>query len=232
MRGRIFGDTDKSKIIFLHGWGGDASAFLFCAERLKEEFCCVAAELPGFGGCEEPPRPYSVADYAAEVLAFADESGADSFALVGHSFGGRVALELAARHPERVRALALVDAAGLKPRRKPSYYLRVAAHKLSKRFGGRGLSGSADYRSLSPVMKGTFVKVVNYDQTPLLGMVKCPTAVFWGKEDGDTPMYMARKFVRGIKDSSLFLLEGGHFAYLHDPTFFPVLHAFLKGTVR
>ena len=191
----------------------------------------MLVDFPGFGESAEPPVPWTVGDYAAEVCSLADSLGAAEFALVGHSFGGRVALETAAEHPERVRALALVAAAGLKPRRKPSYFLRVAVHKLAKKFGGRGLKGSADYRALSHVMKGTFVKVVNYDQTPLLRRVKCPTAVFWGRGDRDTPLYMAKRFLRGIKDSSLFLLDGGHFAYLTDRTFLPVLAAFLRGTV-
>lgn len=190
----------------------------------------MCVDFPGFGESAEPVRPFTVADYAAEVLALADEIGADSFALVGHSFGGRVALEIAAKHPERVGALALVDAAGLKPRRKPSYYIRVAAHKLLRKLGKKGLAGSSDYNLLSPVMKATFVRVVNYDQTPLLAEIKCPTAIFWGKDDSDTPIYMAEKFERGIRGSHLFLLRGGHFAYLTDPTFLPVLKAFLEGT--
>lgn len=216
--------------MFLHGWGGDASAFLFCAERLKDEFCCVLPDFRGFGKSAEPKFPFGVADHAADVLALADEAGAERFCLVGHSFGGRVAIEIAARHPERVRSLVLVDSAGLRPRRGVFYRLRVFTHKLLKKLGGKGLAGSSDYRALSPVMKGTFVKVVNYDQTFLLPRIVCPTAVFWGKDDRDTPLYMAKRFVRGIRDSSLFLLEGGHFAYLEDERFFPILRAFLRMT--
>ena len=228
MHSLTVGDPEKKKIIFLHGWGGDASAFLFCAERLKGEFCSVLADFPGFGESPEPASAYSVADYAAEVLALADEKGIGSFIVAGHSFGGRVALELAAHSPARVRAMVLVDAAGLKPRRTFVRRLRIAVHKVLRRFGRKGLRGSADYRALSPAMKATFVRVVNYDQTPLLGDVRCPTAIFWGKDDRDTPLYMAKRFSRGIADSALFLLEGGHFAYLTDPTFFPVLAAFLR----
>ena len=85
--------------MFLHGWGGDASAFLFCAEMLKDEFCCVLPDFRGFGKSAEPEFPFGVADHAADVLALADEAGAERFCLVGHSFGGRVAIEIAARHP-------------------------------------------------------------------------------------------------------------------------------------
>lgn len=218
-------------MLYLHGWGGNASAFLFCAKALSGEMRGVCVDFAGFGESPEPERPYTVADYAAETLALMDGEGIRQFAVVGHSFGGRVALELAARHPERISALVLVDAAGLKPRRKPSYYLRVAAHKLLRKLGGKGLAGSSDYRRLSPVMKETFVRVVNYDQTSLLPYVRCPAAIFWGRDDADTPFYMAKKFERGISGAHLFVLEGGHFAYLSDPKFFPVLKAFLEGTV-
>lgn len=228
MHSLTFGEDEKT-VLYLHGWGGNASAFLFCAKALSGEMRGVCVDFAGFGESPEPERPYTVADYASETLALMDEKGIGKFAVVGHSFGGRVALEIAAAHPERVSALALVDAAGLKPRRKPSYYFRVAAHKILRGLGGKGLAGSSDYRALSPVMKATFVRVVNYDQTPLLPSVKCPTAVFWGRDDGDTPPYMAKKFVRGIRGAHLFYLEGGHFAYLTDPTFFPVLKAFLEG---
>ena len=155
--------------------------------------------------------------------------GAEKAIWVGHSFGGRVALEIAAKHPERAAGLVLVDSAGLRPRRPPSYHIRVALHKLLKRLGGSGLKGSADYRELSPVMKAVFVRVVNYDETPLLARIACPTAVFWGDRDRETPLYMAKRFVRGIEDSRLFMLSGGHFAYAEDPDkFVRVLIAFVR----
>lgn len=190
---------------------------------------CHCLSLPGFGGTPEPPRPYTVGDYADEVLATMEREGVENAVFVGHSFGGRVALEIAAKHPEKAVALALVDSAGLKPRRGVAYHARVAAHKLLRALGFGGLRGSSDYRVLSPVMKATFVKVVNYDQSPLLRDIRCPTAIFWGREDSDTPMYMAERFERGVADAHLFKLDGGHFAYLTDPSFFPVLHAFLRG---
>ena len=161
--------------------------------------------------------------------ALADELGAKKAIWVGHSFGGRVALEIAAKHPERAAGLVLVDSAGLRPRRPPSYHIRVALHKLLKRLGGSGLKGSADYRELSPVMKAVFVRVVNYDETPLLARIACPTAVFWGDRDRETPLYMAKRFVRGIEGSRLFMLSGGHFAYAEDPDrFMRVLIAFVR----
>ena len=217
-------------IFLLHGWGASSSAFSFVLDALgRAGFRATAPDFAGFGATPEPEAPRGVPEYAADALALADELGAEKAIWVGHSFGGRVALEIAAKHPERAAGLVLVDSAGLRPRRPPSYHIRVALHKLLKRLGGSGLKGSADYRELSPVMKAVFVRVVNYDETPLLARIACPTAVFWGDRDRETPLYMAKRFVRGIEDSRLFMLSGGHFAYAEDPDrFMRVLIAFVR----
>lgn len=216
-------------IIFLHGWGGDASAFLFAAKALADRFRVTLIEFPGFGESEQPPRAYTVADYARCVLRVASALGIERATLVGHSFGGRVSLEIAAKFPHFVDKLALVDSAGLKPRRGLKYYFLIYLHKILVRLGRKGLEGSKDFRALSPVMKSTFKNVVNYDQTPLLKRISCPTAVFWGRDDKDTPPYMAKKFVRNIADSHIFWLNGGHFAYIDDMgAFMAVLTAFVS----
>lgn len=216
--------------MFLHGWGGSASAFLFVAKRLAG-YKCIAVDFSGFGDSAEPDRPYTVTDYADEVISLLHDLKEDSVSIVGHSFGGRVGLEIAATHPEIVRSLALVDSAGLKPRRKPSYYLRIYLHKLLVKLGRKGLKGSKDYRVLSPIMKATFKNVVSYDQSGLLDLIKCPTAIFWGRKDRETPPYMAKKFKKGIIGSEIFWLDGGHFAYVDDAEkFIAVLRAFLFET--
>lgn len=222
----------KHCAVFLHGWGGSISSFSFIADRLNGNFRSLVVEFDGFGQTAEPDRAYSVADYAEEVMSAIKDNGFEKVSVVGHSFGGRVGIEMAAKYPSLVSSLVLVDSAGLRPRRKLSYYFKVAAHKIAVKLGFKGLKGSKDYRGLSPVMKETFKRVVNYDQTALLDDISCPTAVFWGRNDQDTPPYMARKFKRKIKNCELFWLDGGHFAYIDDSkTFIPILQAFLSQTI-
>lgn len=221
---------EERTVIYLHGWGGDASAFLFCAENLKDSYDGILVDFYGFGLTPEPETPLTVSDYADGVVEIMEKNGVRKAVFAGHSFGGRVAMEIAAKHPEKTVALALVDSAGLKPRRGAGYYVKVALHKLLKKLGGNGLKGSEDYRRLSPVMKATFCNVVNYDQTLLLKKIRCPVAVFWGENDTDTPPYMAKRLNRGIADSHVFWLKGGHFAYLEDSAnFLTVFRAFLNG---
>ena len=216
-------------VVFLHGWGGDASAFLFVAERIKSFSKCIVVDFNGFGSTPEPSRPYSVGDYAGEVLSVLERENIDNAVIVGHSFGGRVAMEISAKFPDAVKGLVLVDSAGLKPKRKLTYYVKIAVHKALRKLGFKGLKGSKDYQHLSSMMKETFKKVVQYDQTYLLDDIKVPTAIFWGEKDKDTPLYMAKKLTKGIKDSSLFLLDGGHYAYVDDlEKFVSILSAFIK----
>lgn len=225
---RVMCAGSGKNVVFLHGWGSSASAFLFAARRLADSFRVVLMDFAGFGESEAPEYPYGVGDYASDVLAALGSLGITSASFVGHSFGGRVCIELASKRPQIVESLALVDSAGLKPRRHLKYYVKILTHKLLKKLGGKGLKGSQDFRQLSPLMKETFKKVVNYDQTPLLCNIFCPTAIFWGKDDRETPVYMARKLNVKIKDSALFMLDGGHFAFVEDrDKFCLILRAFL-----
>lgn len=235
MAGRIGGVINYKTIgkginvVFLHGWGGNASAFLFVAERLKDFAKSIVVDFNGFGSTPEPDRPYTVGDYAGEVLATLEKEGVEKAVFVGHSFGGRVALEIAGKFPDAVIGLVLVDSAGLKPRRKPSYYVKVAVHKVLRFLGFKGLKGSKDYRVLSYIMKETFKNIVSYDQSFLLDEITAPTAIFWGKNDKETPIYMANKFNKKIKDSKIFILDGGHFAYVEDlAVFVRILSSFVK----
>jgi pimeloyl-ACP methyl ester carboxylesterase len=211
----------------LHGWGGSVESFRFVANRLSAEFSVTLVDLYGFGETPEPERPFGVRDYADGVVEVMNDLGITSAVFVCHSFGGRIGLELAVKMPHLVDKLVLIDSAGLKPRRKPSYYIKVWTHKLLKR-RGKGLKGSDDYRALTPVMRASFVKIVNYYQDALLPSVRSPVALFWGRFDKDTPIYMAKRFRRRLPDCALFWLNGGHFSYTEDfNNFFAVLKSFL-----
>lgn len=219
----------KRTILLLHGWGADSSALMFVARHLCVKYRVLLIDFPGFGDSEYPPEYYGVKEYADDALRLIERLGISSATIVGHSFGGRVAIELAAYHPELVEELVLVDSAGLKPRRGLKYYVRIAAHKLARSFGLKGLRGSSDYNTLPLAMRGVFVRVVNYYQNALLGQISCPCAVFWGADDRETPLYMYKYFLKHIAHSHGFMLEGEHFAYAQDGRkFLAILDALLE----
>lgn len=161
------------------------------------------------------PYPAYVGDYAKSIVDLIRYYKMSSAYIVGHSFGGRVAMRLASEYGYLLDGIVLVDSAGLKPRRGLKYYFKVTMHKLLTKLNIKHEAGSDDYRKLSGVMKETFKNVVNEDQTRELNKITLPTLIVWGDKDKDTPIYMAKRINRSIKNSSLIVFKGeGHFAYL------------------
>ena len=99
---------DGRPLLFLNGSGATLASAGMLVQPFTEAADVVAADQRGLGRTEIPPGPYTMADYAADALALADHVGWDTFALVGVSFGGMVAQEVAVTAPERIERLALV----------------------------------------------------------------------------------------------------------------------------
>ena len=169
----------------------------------------------GFGKTPHPDHPLTIEDYANGVLKRISDLNIEAPILVGHSFGGRIAMRIATISSD-IKGLILLDSAGILPRRGVRYYLNVARYKIAKCLHFKKLpQGSADYRALSGVMKKTFVNVVNESSEADARRIRIPTLLIWGSEDRDTPLYMCRKLHRLIKWSELLVVRGaGHFAYL------------------
>src|SRR5687768_10318163 len=103
--GRLFGavtGTDRPWVLALHGWRRTHADFAATLDGLD----AIAVDLPGFGNSPEPDSGWGAAEYATSVLPVLDELGPAPVVL-GHSFGGRVAVHLAASAPDRVGALVL-----------------------------------------------------------------------------------------------------------------------------
>ena len=90
-----------SRVVLLHSALGDSRLWRRQADALASSFEVVAPDLPGFGETPEPTEPFSFVDVVAELLPAA---------LVGNSFGGRVALDTALAHQDRVSKLVLIGA--------------------------------------------------------------------------------------------------------------------------
>ncbi|MDE6693152.1 MAG: alpha/beta hydrolase, partial [Muribaculaceae bacterium] len=200
-------------------------------------------DFPGFGSSEEPPTVWGVDDYARMLREFIERTGINNPVLLGHSFGGRVALVYASQYP--VDKLILVDAAGVKPQRSLKYYLKVYSFKTMKRLAPLALGkkkaaeyierqrtkrGSSDYSSSSPMMRAVMSKVVNEDLRHLMPKIKAPTLLVWGENDTATPMRDARIMEKLIPGAGLVSFPGcGHYSFLDNPVqFAAVLRSFLR----
>jgi len=219
-------------VVLLHGWGTSSESLVPLCGALADSFRVLTVDLPGFGWSQTPPVAWGIADYAGHIERLMQETGVAGAALVGHSFGGRIAITLAAKQPARVSRLVLVASAGIRPRRRLGYYVRVGAVKLVRWFfslpgwgaaGQRMISkmydrfGSRDYRAAGP-MRPTLVKVVNEDLTPLLPAVQAPTLILWGDQDRDVPRSAMEIMAARISHARLVVFEGaGHFPFLDMP---------------
>lgn len=225
-----FEDLGKSDriVLFLHGWGGSTASFGVEAQIFSKKFRTINLDFPSFGRSAEPERPLSVEDFALLLKNLLAELGVKKCCVVGHSFGGRVAIKLAAMHSDLFEKIVLVDSAGVKPRRSIFCKFRIFFFKMLKKLVKRGVLkekwlknfGSKDYRALSPVMRQTFVKVVNEDLLPDIKKITTETLIIWGRRDRETPPFMARKLLRNIRGSEIVWLDGGHFAYLENRKLF------------
>ena len=193
--------------------------------------------MPGFGASDIPPADWDVYSYADFVVKFIEKTGITNPVLVGHSFGGRLSIIIAAKKAADVRKLILTDSAGVKPSHGADYYIKVYFYKLMKKVAGfigliskktedkiKNMFGSADYRNANPVMRQIMVRVVNEDLQYLMPDISVPTLLMWGEKDDATPVSDAKIMEKLIPDAGLVVLSGaGHFSYLDRPGDFAVI---------
>ena len=106
---------DGSALLFLHGFGGDLNSWMFNQPVLAERHRTYALDLPGHGASGKAVADGSVPALSTTVAAFMDALNLETANVVGHSLGGAIALDLAARNPGRIRSLTLISTVGLGP---------------------------------------------------------------------------------------------------------------------
>lgn len=223
----VVGEGDV-QLVFLHGWGGQIDSFKFICKYLKFDFKALFIDFPPFGKSTQMDFAWTMFDYVELTLGIMREVNFIKPIVIGHSFGGRVATLLASGG--YAGKLMLVDSAGLKPKRTLKYKFKCMINKLKAKMDCKNIKGSKDYEALSPVMKKTFVNIVNTFLEKYANIINIPTYIFWGAKDRQTPLYMARRFNALIKGSELVIIKNaGHFAYLDDlNTFVNVLNLLVK----
>jgi len=211
---RFFG-TSTPRVLALHGWGRDGADFTDALHGIS----AIAPDLPGFGYSPPPVKVWGAADYADQLVQLLPVMD-PPVVVVGHSFGGRVAVCLAARYPEQISGLVLSGAplVGVHKQASPrlSYRLIRWGHRRGlvsddRMESLRRQSGSSDYRAARGVMRSVLVKVVNESYEDRLPEVACPVRLVWGGADSEVPPEVAHRAGALLKNVDTDVVEGrGH----------------------
>ena len=215
-------------LIFLHGWGLDLHTFDNLTKQLNEDYTIYQIDLPGFG-LSEIIEAFTIEDYAKVINEFCLSLAINNPIIVGHSFGGRVAMKYASLY--KVEKLVLMCSPGIKPRFNLMKWLKISAYKISKKFSIKSNMGSIDYKNANTIMRDVLVKAVNTDLSKDITKIKCPTLLLYAKNDKSVPIYIGRKIKELIPGCSYFEIKRcGHFPYIDRFRFvLIILKAFFNG---
>ena len=232
--------------VMLQGWGTTLEVYDSVADALNDRYRFIQFDLPGFGGSDEPREPWNVDAYADFFCKLMEKLEIKKAVLIGHSYGGRVIIKLAARDsiPFEISKIVLMDAAGVMPKRSAWAKFKIKRYKVLKKIAAnkvvyalfpeliddwRSRQGSADYRNASPVMRSCMVMAVNEDLTDLMPKITTDTLLIWGDIDTATPIGDAHIMEEKIQNAGLAVLKGaGHYAFLEQPAVFrQIIRSFL-----
>lgn len=215
-----FNDINSdTTIVLLHGWGQKIEMMEPIGNRFRNKFNVLILDFPGFGESEEPKEVWGVYDYVDCLRKLIESLELSKIILVGHSFGGRVALVYSSKYKvEKLVCLASPYCKELqKLPLKNRIYKRLKKIKcltwLARLMQNR--VGSTDYKNASEVMRGVLVKTINFDLSEDVKKIKCPTLLIWGSLDTAVPLKRAYELEKMINDSAVIVYEGAtHYAYL------------------
>ena len=219
-------------IILLHGWGQNIEMMKPIGDNLCNRFRINILDLPGFGESEEPKEIWSISDYAEMLEEFINKLNIKKPIIMGHSFGGRVAIRYSSNHP--IEKLVLFGAPCIRIQEELPLHIKVlkGLKKLPgmNEFGEymKKYIGSRDYKAASPVMRQILVNVVNEDLSKYAREIEEPTLLIWGENDTEAPVGDARELERIMIDAGGIVLPGTHYAYLENlPQVINILNNFI-----
>ena len=217
-----------SPLIFLHGWGRNLSDFKKVSNQIYDDFTVYLVDLPGFGE-SIMNNSLSVLEYADVINKFCLSLAIINPIVVGHSFGGRVAIAYASKY--EVNRLVLVCSPGIKQKFNLVKYLKIKTYKVLKKLKIKNNMGSVDYKNSSNIMKETLVKAVNYDLSLEAKKITVPTLLVYGEKDRQVPLKIGKRLNSLIDNSALIVVpKCGHFPHIERYRYFLiVLKSFIYG---
>ena len=207
-------------ILLLHGWGQNIEMMKFLGDNFSDRFRITILDFPGFGESEEPHETWTIDKYSEMLEEFVKKVGIKKPIVMGHSFGGRVAIRYSARNA--IEKLVLFGSPCIRIQENLSLKVKVLKG-LKKLPGMNGIGeymkqfiGSRDYKAASPIMRQTLVEVVNEDLSKYAREIEEPTLLIWGDHDDEAPVSDAKELEKIMIDAALIILPGTHYAYIEN----------------
>lgn len=231
-----FQDIGKGKIILLlHGWGSDLNSFSELVKILAKDFRVISIDLPGFGQSPIPNNSWDVLDYSRMVNLFLKKIELnDLYAIIGHSFGGRVIIKGVSSDLIAPKKIILMGSAGVMPKsslKKIAYIIIAKTGKIITSLPGINMLqtrlknkfyktiGNYDYLK-SGQLKQIFLNVIKEDLSQLATEIKQDTLLIWGSEDQETPLEDGKLLKQRISNSELVVVQGaGHYVFIDNLKF-------------
>jgi 3-oxoadipate enol-lactonase len=243
------------RLLFISGTGSDLRLRPNVFDGpLARSHQVLAFDQRGLGRSEKPRSDYSMSDYADDAAALLEALGWDRVPVMGVSFGGMVAQELALRHPQRVERLVLActSAGGAGGASYPLHELAPlpARERLERQLALADLRRDENWRAANPERWAELVEGAlaaqrsdvdvdgalrqlaaraghdTYDRLPELGV---PVLLAGGRHDGIAPVANMEALAGRIPGAELELFDGGHLFLVQDRSAFPFIIQWLKG---
>ncbi len=227
-------------IVLVHGWGGDLGSL----EELKNVltqfgYLVYNLELKGFGKTGEPEKPWLIGDFSNYIVEFCQTQQIDKPILVGHSFSGKIVLDIAVNRLFDLKKIVLIGADGVYPTfslKKSAFRLlssikRLLPEDLQERLAKKYykyILKKIHYVKTSDVMRNTLINCDKVTYHTQLAAINIPTLIIWGSRDKVTPLWMGELLHQGIAGSNFEVIEDiGHSIPLRHPAFIAeLIHKF------
>lgn len=185
------GEGDTAALL-VHGWGTDRSSLSPQFEALRAKHRVIAVDLRGFGESDAPVQPYTIEAYADDLAFLTERLGCEKLVVIGHSMGGLIALDFAARYAQRVQATAILEALvapseealeglraiirGLRTEGYRDFAARVLTHLLGRRIEAdeRARLLAIVARCPQHVLVGAFEGMIGYDSRAAASRIRSP----------------------------------------------------------
>ncbi len=218
---QVFGEGKP--FLVLHGWGSNSDRWASVAEEIsKKGFKVIVPDLPGFGKSDALSTAWNMNNYVKWVEDFIKEIKVGEFYLMGHSFGGALAVKLTIKRPQDVKRLFLVAAASVRKRTTKKWAFNNISKVIKKlsflpfynffrKSFYKFIIRKSDYPYVEGLMKETFKNVISEDLSQFTGFIRTPTVIIWGDKDESTPVEDAYFMNKKIRNSKLAIIKGaGH----------------------